>query len=89
LTGSDSLLTLSLDLATAQPYENENAAYFALTMLCWPILYFITWKCTTATNYLSEDGVIAPMHVRKELGIDSDSITGVDELSDTQVKEKA
>jgi len=33
--------------ATAQPYENENAAYFALSTICWPILYFIAWKCTT------------------------------------------
>jgi hypothetical protein len=39
-------------------------------MICWPILYFIAWKCTTDTNYLSEDGAIAPVHVRKELGIE-------------------
>ena len=61
--------------ATAQPYENENAAYFALSMLCWPILYFIAWKCTTDTNYLIEGSVIAPIHVRKELGGDGSSDT--------------
>lgn len=56
--------------ATAQPYENENAGYFALTTLCWPILYFVAWKCTTDTNYLTEGTVIVPIHVRKELGLD-------------------
>ncbi|KAK5114037.1 hypothetical protein LTR85_010343 [Meristemomyces frigidus] len=56
--------------ATSQPYENENAGYFALATLCWPILYFVVWKCTTDTNYLTEAGVVPPMHVRKELGIE-------------------
>lgn len=55
--------------ATSQPYENENAAWFALTTICWPILYFIAWKCTTPTNYMKEKTVIAPVHVRKELGV--------------------
>ncbi|OKL55528.1 hypothetical protein UA08_09213 [Talaromyces atroroseus] len=50
--------------ATAQPYENENAAYFALSTLCWPILYFVVWKYTSDTNYLKEDTVISPIHVR-------------------------
>lgn len=68
--------------ATAQPYENENGAYFALTTICWPILYYIVWKCTTETNYLSEEGVIAPVHVRKEMGIE-----GVDSANDEEVTE--
>ncbi|EXJ88510.1 hypothetical protein A1O1_05440 [Capronia coronata CBS 617.96] len=56
--------------ATSQPYENENAAYFALATTCWPIMFFIAWKCTTATNYPLEKDVVVPVHVRKELGID-------------------
>lgn len=62
--------------ATVQPYENENAAYFALSTLCWPILYFVAWKCTTDTNYLTEAGVVAPLHVRKELGIEGLTLNG-------------
>ncbi|EED17435.1 conserved hypothetical protein [Talaromyces stipitatus ATCC 10500] len=79
--------------ATAQPYENENAAYFALTTLCWPILYFITWKCTTDTNYMKEDTVIVPIHVRKEIGLDGVEDTvdvgenkGVDDSGEKGIK---
>lgn len=57
--------------ATKQPYENENAAWFALATISWPILYFIAWKCTNDTNYFKEEHVIPPVHVRKELQIDS------------------
>lgn len=53
--------------ATAQPYENENAAYFALTMLCWPSLYYVIWRYVTDTNYFLEENVIVPIHARKEL----------------------
>ncbi|KAK0264500.1 hypothetical protein LTS09_001979 [Friedmanniomyces endolithicus] len=67
--------------ATAQPYENENAAYFALSTICWPILYYVVWKCTTDTNYLTEKGVIAPVHVRKELALEG--IAEVSEANDT------
>lgn len=56
--------------ATKQPYENENAAYFALATLCWPILYFVAWKYTTDTNYYQEETVIVPIHVRKEMHIE-------------------
>jgi hypothetical protein len=56
--------------ATAQPYQNENAAYFALSTLCWPILYFVAWKWTTDTNYFKEESVIVPIHVRKEMHIE-------------------
>ncbi|KAK0255925.1 hypothetical protein LTS09_009227 [Friedmanniomyces endolithicus] len=66
--------------ATAQPYENENAAYFALSTICWPILYYVVWKCTTDTNYLTEEGVIAPVHVRKELALEG--ITEVSEANE-------
>lgn len=52
--------------ATMQPYENENAAWFALSTISWPLLYFVTWKCTSATNYHKEHGVIAPIEARKE-----------------------
>lgn len=55
--------------ATAPPYQNENAAYFALATTSWPIMFFIAWKYTNATNYLMEDGVIVPIHVRDELGV--------------------
>lgn len=51
--------------ATAQAYENENAAIFALATLCWPILYFVAWKYTTDTNYFREVDVIAPLHVQQ------------------------
>lgn len=56
--------------ATEQPYENENAAYFALTTLCWPILYFVAWKYTSDTNYFKEETVIAPLHVRPDKAIE-------------------
>lgn len=64
--------------ATEQPYENENAGYFALTTLCWPILYFVVWKCTSATNYFKEENVIAPMDVRKEVGVEEVEYSGDD-----------
>ncbi|KAL1867535.1 hypothetical protein VTK73DRAFT_4138 [Phialemonium thermophilum] len=56
--------------ATAQPYENENAAYFALATLCWPILYFIAWRCISSTNYFKEESVVVPIHVRKDLHLE-------------------
>lgn len=34
------------------------------------MLYFVVWKYTTPTNYLLEEDVIVPVHVRKELGIE-------------------
>ncbi|KXL49290.1 hypothetical protein M433DRAFT_132666 [Acidomyces richmondensis BFW] len=74
--------------ATAQPYENENAAYFTLSTICWPILYFVTWKCTTNTNYLSESGVIAPVHVRKELSFTCVSVKDVHDTGDKGSNEK-
>lgn len=55
--------------ATSPPYENENAAYFALATTSWPIMFFIAWRYTTTTNYLTEKDVIVPVHVREELGI--------------------
>lgn len=68
--------------ATSQPYENENAAWFALTTLCWPILYFIAWKCTTDTNYMKEETVVTPVHMRKEL-----AATDVNDLSPVPASE--
>ena len=38
------------------------------------------WKCTTDTNYLTEEGVIAPVHVRKELALEG--IAEVSEAND-------
>ncbi|KAJ6445379.1 Glycerol 2-dehydrogenase (NADP(+)) [Purpureocillium lavendulum] len=52
--------------ATDQPYENENAAYFALTTMCWPILFYVAWKYTSETNYFKEETVIAPLRVRPD-----------------------
>ena len=60
--------------ATEPPYRNENAAYFSLATLCWPIMFFIAWKYTKATNYLDEKDVIVPMHVRKEMEIEIETI---------------
>ncbi|KAI1622024.1 hypothetical protein EDD37DRAFT_687827 [Exophiala viscosa] len=67
--------------ATAQPYENENGAYFALATLCWPILYFVAWKYLKDTNYLDEDSVIVPLHVRKDLHLDA-KIEGIPAAGD-------
>lgn len=58
--------------ATEQPYENENAAIFALATLSWPIMFFVAWKYTKDTNYMDETDVVVPIHVRKELGLDAD-----------------
>lgn len=74
--------------ATSQPYENENAAYFALSLITWPILYFVVWKYTTPTNYLLEEDVIAPVHVRKELGIEGVSGSVSEEKIDYAEKDK-
>lgn len=74
--------------ATSQPYKNENAAYFALSLITWPILYFVVWKYTTPTNYLLEEDVIAPVHVRKELGIAGISGGGSEENIDYVGKDK-
>jgi hypothetical protein len=49
------------------PYQNENAAYFALATFAWPILFFIAAKCTTDTNYFKEEGVGIPIHVQLEM----------------------
>ena len=73
LLSSGTAISFGVD-ATAQPYENETAAYFAFTTLCWPILAFIAWKCVKETNYLSEEGVVAPIHVQKELGLEGKEI---------------
>ncbi|GAB7355475.1 hypothetical protein MBLNU459_g5972t1 [Dothideomycetes sp. NU459] len=68
--------------ATAPPYENENAAYFALATICWPILYYVATKYTTDTNYLKEEGVIVPMDVRKKMHIEGVEV-GEDGIVDT------
>ncbi|KAK5727817.1 hypothetical protein LTR17_012475 [Elasticomyces elasticus] len=72
--------------ATQQPYENENAGYFALSTICWPILFYIVWKCTTDTNYLTEEGVVAPIHVRKELALEGVAVT--DEVDSVKTNER-
>jgi hypothetical protein len=74
--------------ATAQPYENENAAYFALSTLCWPILYFVAWKWTTDTNYFKEESVIVPIHVRKEMRIEGVSFEPEEPATIAKVDEK-
>ncbi|KAK4892204.1 hypothetical protein LTR27_009213 [Elasticomyces elasticus] len=72
--------------ATQQPYENENAGYFALSTICWPILFYIVWKCTTDTNYLTEEGVVAPIHVRKELALEGVAVA--DEVDSVKTSER-
>jgi hypothetical protein len=47
---------------------NENAALFSLSILSWPIMFFVTWRYAKDTQYYNEDGVIVPIHVRKEMG---------------------
>jgi hypothetical protein len=77
--------------ASGVPFKNLNAALFALTTLCWPIVYFAAYKYTTDTNYGNEDTVIVLIHVRHELGlgdkdvgdemiepVDADSVQAVD-----------
>lgn len=56
--------------ATAQPYENENAYIFALSLICWPILFFVAYKYTTDTNYLKEENVVVPLHVLREMELE-------------------
>lgn len=73
--------------ATEPPYQNENAAYFALATTSWPIMFFIAWKYTSDTNYLTETEVIVPVHVRQELGIGKE-IEPERSVSETEVKEK-
>lgn len=69
ILSSGTAISFGVD-ATAPPYENENAAYFSLATICWPILAFVAYKCTTDTNYGTEHDVVVPIHVRKELQID-------------------
>jgi hypothetical protein len=52
--------------ASFVPYQTENAAYFAVTTLAWPIMLFIAVKCTTDTNYFKESGVGVPVHIQVE-----------------------
>ncbi|EXJ73194.1 uncharacterized protein A1O5_02954 [Cladophialophora psammophila CBS 110553] len=72
--------------ATAQPYSNEGAAIFALTTICWPILWFVVKNYTTATQYYKEENVVVPIHVRKEMGYLEDA--NGEELSFTNTKTK-
>ena len=75
--------------ATAPPYENENAAYFSLATICWPILAFVAWKCTTDTNYMKEDTVIVPLHVRKAMHLEGESLSQeASKTVDVEGKEK-
>ncbi|KIW25919.1 uncharacterized protein PV07_09053 [Cladophialophora immunda] len=75
--------------ATRIPYQNINGALFALTTLCWPILFFIAYKYATDTNYGKEETVTIPIHVRKELGfdeIDMDKRNADEEVVDLAAK---
>lgn len=76
--------------ATAQPYENENAAWFALATLCWPIMAFVAWKCVTDTNYNKEENVVIPIHMRKKLGVsDLEIVQSVQVADDVEKKASA
>lgn len=50
-------------------------------------MFFIAWKYTSDTNYLTETEVIVPVHVRQELGIGKE-IEPERSVSETEVKEK-
>jgi hypothetical protein len=50
--------------ASLVPYRTENAVYFAITTLAWPILLFIAVKYTTDTNYFKESGIVVPVHIQ-------------------------
>ncbi len=43
------------------------------------MLYLVAWKCTTDTNYLREENVIAPVHVQEELGKGKSAMTTTEE----------
>lgn len=66
--------------ATAPPYENENAAWFSMATLCWPILTYIAWTCVKDTNYLEEDSVVVPIHMRKKLEVPGLEVTNSAEI---------
>lgn len=53
--------------ATAANYQVENAAWFAITAISFPILFFVISKCTHDTNYFEEAGVGVPKHVQEEM----------------------
>jgi len=59
--------------ASFVPYQTENAIYFTITTLVWPIMLFIAARCTTDTNYFKEPGVGIPVHVQVQQGEDRGS----------------
>jgi hypothetical protein len=63
------------------PFRNIAGAFFALSTLMWPILYYVVWKYTTNTNYGTETMVIPPVHMQEELNLD-----GKNELSQQTVE---
>lgn len=50
-------------------------------------MFFIAWKFTSSTNYLTEKDVVVPVHVRQELGIEKE-VELERSISDPEVKEK-
>ncbi len=54
--------------ATSQPYSNEGGAIFALTTICWPLMWYVVKTYATDTQYFKEENVVVPIHVRKEMG---------------------
>ncbi|ETS75937.1 hypothetical protein PFICI_12881 [Pestalotiopsis fici W106-1] len=52
--------------AAGTDYQVENAIWFALNCVCWPIMAFVTWKYVTKTNYSLEDGVTVPTHALQD-----------------------
>jgi len=47
------------------------------------------WKFTTNTNYLSESGVIAPIHVRNGLNLTDVSVRDASDTGNKGIDEKA
>jgi hypothetical protein len=52
--------------AAGTDYQVENAIWFALNCVCWPIMAFVTWKYVTKTNYSLEEGVTVPTHALQD-----------------------
>lgn len=66
--GSSSLgMTIFFGVDSAlTPWKNQIYAQFVLMLIGLAILYTVSWKFTTDTNYFREDTVIPPKHVIEE-----------------------
>lgn len=75
--------------AAKQPYQNTNAALFACTTLCWPLLAIAMWFGAKDTNYFSEDTVVAPLHVLQGVDVQKEEDDAVEATTIDNIGEKA